>query len=70
MRKRYILIIIILGAIFIAWWISAHPQIPTNCATWFDGCNTCIVTNGELSECTEMACNYKQTPKCVKYFIQ
>ena len=30
--------------------------IPTDCVSWFDGCNECSVTDGKLDECTEMGC--------------
>lgn len=28
----------------------------STCTSYFDGCNTCSVKNGELNACTEMAC--------------
>lgn len=58
-----------LGA-FWYWYTAYHPPVPRNCATWFDGCNTCAVVNGVAGGCTEMACGVKQPPKCVKYYIQ
>jgi len=31
--------------------------IPLNCTSWYDGCNTCGVENGQVIYCTEMACD-------------
>jgi len=45
------------------------PSIPYNCATWYDGCNTCQVTNGAASICTMMACFITQQPECLSYYI-
>jgi hypothetical protein len=36
------------------------PIIPENCTSWFDGCNGCAVENGQLTYCTERACNPDQ----------
>ena len=30
--------------------------VPKNCEVWYDGCNTCSVTNGEANMCTMMYC--------------
>lgn len=35
-----------------------------NCATWFNGCNTCQVFNGQLRECTENRCKLYNRPYC------
>ena len=40
-------------------------DIPNNCATWFDGCNTCSVTNGEVTICTMMYCYTQNDPYCM-----
>jgi hypothetical protein len=40
------------------------PQIPKNCLTWYDGCNTCSVLNGELQGCTMMMCFTENDPYC------
>ena len=29
---------------------------PHGCATWFDGCNHCMVSDGQLAACTRMMC--------------
>jgi len=44
-----------------------HDTIPINCASWFDGCNTCLVTNGQLGGCTRMMCFREDTPRCLNY---
>ena len=42
--------------------------IPTNCASWYDGCNTCMVNiDGTLSGCTNMMCITENKPKCKSY---
>jgi len=43
-------------------------SIPFNCATWYDGCNTCSVVNGQLSSCTYMMCFTNNAPKCETYY--
>ena len=42
-------------------------QIPNNCLTWNDGCNTCSVSDGKLALCTEMYCFAQGTPNCMVY---
>ena len=42
-------------------------EIPKNCVSWFDGCNTCTVNNGQLGGCTMMMCFQQGTPKCRAY---
>lgn len=44
-----------------------RSQIPSNCLTWNDGCNTCSVTNGNLGACTRMLCLRTETPRCIRY---
>ena len=39
-------------------------KIPDNCATWYDGCNTCSVHNGALLGCTLMMCFRTEQPYC------
>lgn len=41
--------------------------IPTNCNTWYDGCNRCQVRNGQMVGCTRMLCLRKDTPRCLTY---
>ena len=42
---------------------------PTNCLTWSDGCNNCMLTEGKegmvLGACTEMMCFTMNDPSCV-----
>tara|TARA_A100001015_G_C14956218_1_gene698898 strand:+ start:813 stop:1199 length:387 start_codon:yes stop_codon:yes gene_type:complete len=42
-------------------------NIPSNCATWFDGCNTCQVRDGRADMCTMMYCFTQNTPYCMNY---
>jgi hypothetical protein len=37
-----------------------------NCASWYDGCNTCMVKDGKIRGCTRMACRTKKEPYCKK----
>ena len=41
--------------------------IPTNCDTWYDGCNTCRVSNGVMGACTRMMCFREETPYCMSF---
>ena len=41
--------------------------IPTHCASWFDGCNTCNVHNGILGGCTRIMCFREDTPHCLSF---
>jgi len=43
---------------------NTEPQIPYNCVTWYDGCNTCSVNLGELQGCTMMMCFTQNEPYC------
>ncbi|HAW81988.1 MAG TPA: hypothetical protein DCX27_21190 [Balneola sp.] len=40
-------------------------QYPTNCLTWNDGCNTCMLVEGEIGGCTEMYCFQQGNPYCM-----
>jgi hypothetical protein len=44
-------------------------EYPTNCLTWYDGCNTCSLVEGEdgmtLGGCTEMMCFQQEMPYCM-----
>ena len=42
-------------------------EIPQDCTSWFDGCNTCSVNNGKLEACTLMYCENPRGAKCVIY---
>lgn len=41
--------------------------VPDNCLSWYDGCNTCRVVNGQLSGCTRMMCFREETARCLDY---
>ena len=41
--------------------------IPQSCATWFDGCNTCQVINGQIRGCTRMMCFREENPYCTQF---
>ena len=43
-------------------------NIPWNCASWYDGCNTCSVVNGVLGACTLMMCFTNNEPHCQTYY--
>jgi len=43
-------------------------KIPDNCATWFDGCNTCQVRDGKANICTLMYCFTQNKPKCMNFY--
>tara|TARA_Y100000389_G_scaffold64682_1_gene60757 strand:+ start:8818 stop:9822 length:1005 start_codon:yes stop_codon:yes gene_type:complete len=50
--------------------VSLTPiRIPDNCATWYDGCNTCQVRDGRAEICTMMYCFRQDTPYCMSYHI-
>lgn len=52
--------------------IQGHRRsqnIPQNCASWYDGCNTCqINTDGSIGGCTMMMCFTTNTPECRSYY--
>jgi len=39
------------------------------CSSWYDGCNTCSVSNNEISSCTEMMCGESVNSNCLEYSI-
>ena len=44
---------------------SSDHMPPAGCNSWFDGCNSCLVTNaGEITGCTYMDCAWQDTPYC------
>ena len=47
---------------------SKTPQIPWNCAQWYDGCNTCEVSGGDVQACTMMMCFTNNRPYCMSYY--
>ena len=42
-------------------------DIPHNCISWYDGCNTCRVNSGVLGGCTRMMCFVNDNPRCLSY---
>lgn len=42
-------------------------DIPEDCVSWYDGCNTCSVSNGELGACTMMMCFIQNPSRCNAY---
>ena len=42
-------------------------QIPSDCTLWYDGCNTCSVSDGILGGCTRMMCFREDNPHCLRY---
>lgn len=48
---------------------TSSTNIPRDCLSWFDGCNTCIVKDGQLAGCTKMACKERigVEPYCKTY---
>lgn len=47
--------------------VIREVPIPRNCLTWYDGCNTCSVLDGELQGCTLMMCFTQNGPYCQAY---
>jgi hypothetical protein len=41
------------------------PECPIGCDTWYDGCNTCGCTNGQLGACTKRFCFQNEEPYCM-----
>merc|ERR1712224_67334 len=41
--------------------------IPRDCTSWNDGCNTCMVRDGQIGGCTEMFCARQGNPFCTAY---
>ena len=47
---------------------SNNPHnIPSTCVSWYDGCNNCQVTNGQLRGCTRMMCFRMDNPRCTRF---
>ena len=44
-----------------------NENVPTDCVTWYDGCNRCAVQDGVLQTCTMMACFVQGEPECLGY---
>lgn len=72
--------IIIIGSLLLVLFLVGCTSVNdtsvdlTNCKTYFDGCNTCGVIDGQIAGCTEKACEsvddspgYKE-PECIEYY--
>ena len=44
-----------------------RDTVPFNCESWYDGCNTCRVSNGQIGGCTRMMCFREDSPRCLNY---
>jgi len=44
-----------------------EDEIPKNCVSWYDWCNTCWVKDWKLTYCTKRYCIRHDTPKCLKF---
>ena len=42
-------------------------EIPRGCSTWYDGCNTCQVNNGNIGSCTRMICFTENPSYCTSF---
>lgn len=47
--------------------ILGSGNIPINCISWFDGCNTCSVLNGKINMCTMKYCLTSDKGHCKAY---
>jgi len=46
---------------------TSSQGIPSNCVSWFDGCNHCMVRNSQIVACSQMICITQGTPTCLSY---
>lgn|GEM_PF-1293638 len=44
-----------------------QAAIDPNCISYFDGCNTCMVSGGIIGGCTKMFCETPAEPQCLEY---
>ncbi len=45
-----------------------NPEIiPNDCISWFDGCATCVLVDGEITACTKTACKEYGEAECLEY---
>jgi len=42
-------------------------NIPINCISWYDGCNTCTALNGVINSCTKLMCFINDVAYCLEY---
>ena len=48
--------------------VIQESRIPENCATFYDGCNTCQVRDGIAEICTMMYCFTNNPTRCLTYY--
>lgn len=48
-------------------WEMTRKEKLQGCTSWYDGCNTCTVKDGELNGCTDRYCIHRDTPACERY---
>lgn len=46
---------------------TVPSEIDATCTSWYDGCNTCMVSDGVIGGCTKMACFTLNRPKCLEH---
>jgi hypothetical protein len=46
--------------------VSATSSVPSDCSEWFDGCNHCMVRDGQIAGCTRMMCLTQGNPRCLR----
>lgn len=46
---------------------AAGTGIPAGCTTWYDGCNSCSVINGQKGACTKMMCFQQGKAYCKSF---
>lgn len=44
-----------------------RSHIPTNCVQWYDGCNTCSVSHGQIRYCTRRQCFRHGRSRCMTH---
>ena len=47
--------------------VPTGPTIPYNCASWYDGCNRCMINEGKIGGCTRMMCFTQGLSTCLAY---
>ena len=66
--NKITVILVIISLLLIT---SCNDQAPkldlSNCAQYYDGCNSCAVEDGKPTVCTEMFCEEYGEPKCIEY---
>jgi len=51
--------------------VNQITTIPSDCISWFDGCNTCSVSKEKITDCTKKICSVVMLgePTCLQYKI-